>query len=243
MEDVVVEVNNISMKYRLTTEKIDSFKYFLIKSIKKQVKYETFHALQDITFTVNKGEVLGIVGMNGAGKSTLLKIISGVLKPSTGEVIKRGTIAPLLELGAGFNGELSGAENIYLNGLLLGYSKKFIKEKYDEIVEFAELDKFIHTPLKNYSSGMKSRLGFAIATVVQPEILIVDEVLSVGDFKFREKSEARIKELMSGGTTVLFVSHNMKQVETLCDRVLWLKEGKIHKIGPASDVVQAFKNQ
>jgi len=241
MSDIVIDVSNVTMKYRLASERIDSFKYFFIKKIRKEIIYEDFYALQDVSFTVKKGEVLGIIGMNGAGKSTLLKIIAGVLKPSSGTVVRNGTIAPLLELGAGFNGELSGIENIFINGLLLGFSKKFIKEKLEEIIAFSELEKFIHTPLKNYSSGMKARLGFSIATVVKPDILIVDEVLSVGDAKFKEKSERKIRSMIKEGTSVLFVSHSLSQILDLCDRVLWLEQGKIKEIGEPQEVVNNFK--
>ncbi|WP_168123906.1 ABC transporter ATP-binding protein [Paenibacillus sp. HB172176] len=242
MSEIALDIVNVSMQYRITTEKIDSLKHFFIKKLKKQLQYENFLALDDVSFKVNKGEILGIIGMNGAGKSTLLKLIAGVQKPTSGTIKRNGTIAPLLELGAGFNGDLSGAENIYLNGLLLGYSKKFIKEKYEEIIEFSEIGKFIHTPLKNYSSGMKSRLGFSIATLVKPDILIVDEVLSVGDIKFREKSEQKIRSLMSDGTTVLFVSHNFKQVESLCDKAVWLDHGKVRDIDKATNIINKFKD-
>lgn len=237
-----IEVNNVSMKYRLTTEKVDSIKQYLIKRAKKEIQYEDFYALNDISFSVPKGEVFGIIGLNGAGKSTLLKVISGILKPTTGSVKVHGTIAPLIELGAGFNGDLTGIENIYLNGLILGYSKKMIHSKIEEIVEFSELGKFIHTPLKNYSSGMKARLGFSIATIVQPEVLIVDEVLSVGDMMFREKSEKKIKSMIKNGTTVLFVSHSLSQVEQLCNRVLWLENGQLKELGESSNILEKYRN-
>ncbi|NBC73184.1 ATP-binding cassette domain-containing protein [Paenibacillus sacheonensis] len=229
------------MKYRLMTEKIDSLKNFFIKKVRNEIKYEEFFALKQVNFSIRKGEVYGIIGMNGAGKSTLLKIIAGVLKPTSGRVLKRGSVAPLIELGAGFNGELSGYENIFLNGLLMGYSKKFIKSKMEEIIDFSELGKFIHTPLKNYSSGMRARLGFSIATVVKPDILIVDEVLSVGDFKFKEKSEMKIRSMMKEGTTVLFVSHSLGQVESICDKVIWLESGFVKEIGAAKEIIAHFK--
>lgn len=228
------------MKYRLATEQIDSFKHFLIKKMKREVKYEEFYALEDVSFCVERGETLGIIGMNGAGKSTLLKIVAGINKPTSGEVIRSGSIAPLLELGAGFNSELNGIENIYLNGLLLGYSKKFINEKIEEIIEFSDLGKFIYSPIKNYSSGMKARLGFAIATLVQPDILIVDEVLSVGDIKFREKASNKVQAMMNGGTTVLFVSHSLNQVESLCKNVLWLENGTVKEIGPSKKIIEQY---
>lgn len=236
-----IEVKNVSMQYRLTTEKVDSMKQYIIKKAKGQLRYEDFYALQDISFSVAKGEVLGIIGLNGAGKSTLLKIISGILKPTTGTAKVNGSIAPLIELGAGFNGDLSGMENIYLNGLILGHSKKMIKSKIEEIVEFSELSKFIHTPLKNYSSGMKARLGFSIATIVQPDILIVDEVLSVGDIKFKEKSENKILSMMKQGVTILFVSHSLGQIEKLCDRTLWLEEGMVREIGTTKEILEKYK--
>ncbi|CAH8767335.1 ABC transporter ATP-binding protein [Paenibacillus dendritiformis] len=242
-DNTAIEVINVSMRYRLATEKITSMKHFIIKKLKKEITYQDFFALKNIDFSINKGEVFGIIGMNGAGKSTLLKIIAGILKPTSGEVKIKGSIAPLIELGAGFNGELTGMENIYLNGLILGYSKKFLKDKVDEIVEFSELEKFIYTPLKNYSSGMKARLGFSIATIIQPDILIVDEVLSVGDIKFQEKSGDKIREMIENGTTVLFVSHSMDQMKKLCNRVLWLEGGKVENIGESSSVLDLFINK
>ncbi|WP_062490004.1 ABC transporter ATP-binding protein [Paenibacillus sp. 32O-W] len=243
MSDIVIQVSDLTMKYRLATEKVDSLKLFFIKKLRKEIRYEDFFALKNVSFSVRKGEVFGILGSNGAGKSTLLKIIAGVMKPTSGSVYKNGNIAPLIELGAGFNGELSGVENIYLNGLLLGYSKRLIQEMIDEIIDFSELGKFIHTPLKNYSSGMKARLGFSIATIVQPEILIVDEVLAVGDDKFREKSEKKILSMMEGGTTVLFVSHSLNQVRKLCDRVLWLDKGEVKRIGLPNDIITEYQSR
>lgn len=236
-----IEVNNISMKYRLATEKVDSIKQYFIKKVKKELHYEDFYALDDVSFSVSKGEVFGIIGLNGAGKSTLLKIISGILKPTSGSVEVHGKIAPLIELGAGFNGDLSGIENIYLNGLILGYSKKTIRSKLDEIIEFSELGKFIYTPLKNYSSGMKARLGFAIATIVEPEVLIVDEVLSVGDIKFKEKSERKISNMIEQGATVLFVSHSLGQIEKLCERVIWLEGGRVRQVGNTKEILEEYR--
>ncbi|MFD0869525.1 ABC transporter ATP-binding protein [Paenibacillus residui] len=243
MNDIAIKLENVSMKYRMASEKISSIKYYFIQKMRKKISYVDFHALNNINFEIYKGEVFGIVGLNGAGKSTLLKIIAGILKPTSGKVTKNGAIAPLIELGAGFNGELSGLENIYLNGLVLGYSKKFIQEKVDEIIEFSELEQFIHTPLKNYSSGMRARLGFSIATIVQPEILIVDEVLSVGDHKFKEKSENKMMSMINGGATVLFVSHSLGQVEKLCNRVAWLEKGQIREIGEPQPIIERFKNE
>lgn len=241
MNNYVLELKNVGMKYRMTTERINSLKHYLIKWTKKEIRYQDFYALQEISFGVRKGEVIGIIGMNGAGKSTLLKIVAGIIKPTIGTVIRHGNISPLIELGAGFNGELSGRENIYLNGLLLGYSKKFITNKLDEIIDFSEIGKFIDSPLKNYSSGMKARLGFSIATIVQPDILIVDEVLSVGDIKFKKKSEEKINSMMRGGVTVLFVSHSLIQVESICQKVIWLEDGRIKEVGPTDDVIRNFK--
>lgn len=243
MNEHSVIVQNVSMKFRMPTEKITSLKYYFIKRVKKQISYVDFHALDDVSFEVKKGEVFGIVGLNGAGKSTLLKIIAGILKPTSGKVIRHGTIAPLIELGAGFNAELSGYENIFLNGLVLGYSRKFIREKIDEIIEFSELEQFIHTPLKNYSSGMRARLGFSIATIVQPDILIVDEALAVGDAKFRKKCEKKIQSMLDSDTTILFVSHSIEQVNRLCDRVMWLEKGKVREIGEASVICQKYKEE
>lgn len=242
MSEIAVRVNNVSMKYKLMGGKINSLKQYFINVVNRKVTYEEFSALQNVSFEIAKGEVFGVVGLNGAGKSTLLKIVAGILKPTSGTVERNGSLVPLIELGGGFNGELSGIENIYLNGMMLGYSKKFIKEQIDEIVEFSELGKFIHVPIKNYSSGMKARLGFSIATLVKPEILIVDEVLAVGDHKFKQKSEAKMKSLMESGTTVLFVSHSIEQMKNMCDRVLWLEHGTVKDIGPADVICDKYKS-
>ncbi|WP_274654037.1 ABC transporter ATP-binding protein [Paenibacillus humicola] len=242
-QNTVLQVNNLTMQYRLTTEKVESFKEFFIKKLMKKINYEHFLALDNVSFEVKKGEIFGIVGLNGAGKSTLLKIIAGILKPTFGEVTRRGSIAPLIELGAGFNNDLSGIENIYLNGMLLGFSKKFLSNKIDEIIAFSELEKFIHSPIKNYSSGMKARLGFSIATSIQPNLLIVDEVLSVGDFKFKEKCEQKIKNMIQSGTSVLFVSHSLSQVQELCQTVLWLEKGKVREIGESAIVCNKFREE
>ena len=236
-----LEVRNVSMEYKMPSEKITSLKEMFIKRLKRQVRYKTLRALDNVSFEVKRGEVFGIIGLNGAGKSTLLKIVAGILKPTSGEVIRRGTIAPLIELGAGFNGQLSGLENIYLNGLLLGYPKKFLQDKLDEIVEFSELGEFIHIPLKNYSSGMRARLGFSIATCVQPDLLIVDEVLAVGDIKFRQKCENRIKAMIASGTSVLLVSHSLSQVQRLCRRVLWLEKGRVRRIGETKTILPDYE--
>ncbi len=237
-----VEVNNVSMKFNMSKEKIDSIKEYFVKLVKGKLLYTEFSALTDVSFQVKKGEVFGIVGLNGSGKSTLLKIISGILKPSNGNVMVNGNISPLIELGAGFDPDLTARENIYLNGYVLGYTKQYINEKFNEIVEFSELEEFLDVPIKNFSSGMVARLGFSIATLVKPDILIVDEILSVGDYKFQEKCEKRIKEMMSGGTTVIIVSHTLEQIKKLCDRVLWLEKGKMKMIGETNQVCNTYKN-
>ena len=238
--EIAISVQDVCMTFRIADNKTTSFKNYLIQRIKNNISYKEFKALEKVNFNVYKGEVVGIIGLNGAGKSTLFKVIAGILKPTSGKVEKYGSVAPLIELGAGFNGELSGIENIYLNGLLLGYSKKFIKEKTQEIIDFADIGEFIYSPVNNYSSGMKARLGFAIATMVKPDILIVDEVLSVGDYKFREKCEKRIKEMIEGGTTVLIVSHSMGTIQSMCNRVVWIEKGRVKEIGITEEVLPKY---
>lgn len=230
------------MRFNMAKEKVDSIKEYIIKFFKRQLLFEEFMALSDININIEQGEVFGLIGLNGCGKSTLLKIISGIYKPSTGSVKVCGTIAPLIELGAGFDMDLTARENIYLNGSVLGYSKQYIDEKFDEIVDFTELHQFLDVPMKNYSSGMVARVGFAIATITKPDILIVDEILAVGDFLFQEKCEKRINELMSGGTTVIIVSHSIEQIKRLCDRVAWIESGKIKMIGNAEEVCDLYVN-
>lgn len=234
-------VDNVSMKFNLSSEKVDNIKEYIIKSIKHQISYDEFWSLRNVSFTMNKGERMGILGLNGAGKSTLLKVISGVYKPTEGKVIRHGKVGPLLELGAGFDQQYTGKENIFLYGTVLGYTKGYLEEKYDEIVEFSELGKFIDVPIKNYSSGMKSKLGFSIATIANPDILILDEVLSVGDAKFRKKSEAKIMQLMEGGTTVLFVSHSLAQVRRICDRAMILDHGTLKAIGGIDEISNQYE--
>ncbi len=240
-EKNVISVSDLGVKFHLSEQKVDNLKEYVIRILKRQMRYKEFWALRDVSFSVNRGERVAILGLNGAGKSTLLKVIAGVLKATEGKVTKSGVLVPLLELGAGFDPQYTGAENIYLYGAMLGYSKAFLKEKYDEIVEFSELGDFIHVPLKNYSSGMRARLGFSIATLVEPDILILDEVLSVGDAKFRKKSEKRIKEMFDKGITVLFVSHNLSQVRSLCTRAIWLEGGHVVEDGPIEEVADHFE--
>ena len=234
-------VDNVSMKFNLSKEKVDSLKDYIIKSIKKEIKYNEFWALQNVSFTVEKGDRVGILGLNGAGKSTILKVIAGVFKPTEGSVTKHGKMVPLLELGAGFDQQYTGKENIYLYGAMLGYSKEFIDEKYDEIVKFSELKDFIDVPIKNYSSGMKSRLGFSIATVVSPKILILDEVLSVGDAKFRKKSEKKVLSMFDSGVTVLFVSHSLAQVQRICNKAMILEKGKLIAYGDIDTISKQYE--
>lgn len=241
MKKPAIVVDHVSMKFNLSKEKVDSLKEYFIKMIKREIRYNEFWALKDISFTVEQGDRVGILGLNGAGKSTLLKVIAGVFKPTEGKVTKNGKVAPLLELGAGFDPQYTGRENIYLYGAVLGYSKEFIDEKYDEIVKFSELKEFIDVPVKNYSSGMKSRLGFSIATIVSPKILILDEVLSVGDAKFRRKSERKIKRMFDSGITVLFVSHSLAQVKRLCNKAMILEHGKLIAYGDIDDVAPIYE--
>lgn len=229
----MVKVDNVSMRFNLETEKVNSLKEYFIKAIKRQISYTDFWALQDVSFEVKRGEAVGLIGLNGSGKSTMLKVIAGVLKPTKGSVQVFGEMAPLIELGAGFDFDLTARENVFLNGAILGYSHEYMEENYQDIVSFSELEQFMDTPIKNFSSGMLSRLAFAVATIGKPDVLIVDEVLSVGDFRFQEKCEERIKKMLDGGTTLLFVSHSADQVEDLCDRVVWLEHGHVRAVGPA----------
>ncbi len=240
MENIVVSLEDVSICFNMQIEKIDNLKEYFVKMLKGKVSYKEFWALNNISFDIAKGEVFGLVGLNGAGKSTLLKVIAGVLKPTKGKVSINGSIVPLIELGAGFDMELSARENIYLNGAVLGYSKKFINEKFDEIVDFAETWDFLDVPLKNYSSGMLARIAFAISTVVEPDILIVDEILAVGDYKFQQKCMDRIKLMLSNGVTILFVSHSTSQVEQLCSRVAYLDKGRVVEVGPTKEVLAKY---
>ena len=242
----MISVKNVSMKFDLGIEKDRSIKMMFIRLFNKKLrinKPEIFWALRNIDIEIKKGEVVGLIGSNGAGKSTLLKLVSGVMKPTKGKIETYGKISPMIELGAGFDDDLSARENIYLNGAILGYSEEFINEKFDEIVEFSEMKDFLDVPVKNFSSGMTAKLAFAIATVVDPEILIVDEILSVGDIKFQEKSKNKMMEMINGGTTVLFVSHSIDQIKELCKRVIWLDNGKIVEIGDAKKVCEHYYNK
>lgn len=237
----VIDVNNVTMRFNMSKERVDSIKEYLIKFTKRQLKFEEFIALDNINLSIEKGDVVGIVGLNGSGKSTLLKVISGILRPSKGSATIKGTISPLIELGAGFDFDLTARENVYLNGSVLGFSKQTMEEKMDEIIDFAELRDFMDVAIKNFSSGMVARLGFSIATITRPDILIVDEILAVGDFLFQQKCEQRIAEMMSGGTTVIIVSHTIDQIERLCNRVIWLEKGKIKMDGPTKEVCDLYK--
>ncbi len=242
--EYAVEVNDVTMIFNMASESLTNLKEYFIKLIRHELFFKEFRALKHISFKVRRGEVVGLVGTNGSGKSTMLKIIAGVLEPSEGECIVRGNIAPLIELGAGFDPELTARENIYLNGSLLGYTKEFIDDNLEGIIEFAELRDFMDMPLKNFSSGMTARIAFAIATITEPDILIVDETLSVGDVFFQEKCERRIQRFIeSGDVTVLFVSHSIEQVERICQRAIWIEKGDLRMDGPVDEVCEAYRNQ
>lgn len=240
MGNTMIEISDVTMQFRMNSDRIMSLKEFVTTALRGKLRYERFTALKHVSFLVEKGETLGLIGRNGAGKSTMLKVISGILKPTEGRVVCHGNVVPMLELGSGFDFDLTGRENIFLNGAILGYSEEFLCAKYDEIAEFSELGQFIETPIRNYSSGMLARLAFSIATVVRPEILIVDEILSVGDAQFQEKSKERMMELMGGGTTVLFVSHSISQVREMCSRVIWLEQGAVKMIGESNEVCDGY---
>ena len=237
----MIEVNNVSMRFNMAKEKHESLKEYFLAAVQGKLQFEEFYALRDVSLTVERGDFYGLVGLNGSGKSTLLKVISGVFKPSAGSVTVRGTIAPLIELGAGFDFDLTARENIFLNGTVLGMTPKYIREKFDEIVEFSELRDFLDIPLKNYSSGMVSRLAFAVATTTKPDVLIADEILAVGDFLFQQKCEKRMQELMAGGTTVILVSHSIEQIERMCTKVAWLSHGHLKMNGDTATVCAAYK--
>lgn len=241
MEKTVIKVENVKMKFNLSKEKTDNLKEYIIKFIKRELHYHPFWALKGVSFEVKKGDKFGIIGLNGAGKSTLLKLIAGVMKPTEGNIQVKGSIVPLLEMGAGFDPDYTGRENIFLKGALLGYTRRFLEEKFDEIVEFSELEEFIDVPLKNYSAGMKARLAFSIATMVEPEILIIDEVLSVGDAKFQEKSRQKMNSLLDEDATVLFVSHSTQQVRNICNKAIWLEKGKLITQGDVDEVCDVYE--
>lgn len=237
----MIKADDISMRFRLSADRITSMKEYVVQMLTGRLRYKEFWALRHVSFSINKGDVLGVVGLNGAGKSTLLKIISGIMRPTEGSIYVNGNVVPMLELGSGFDLDMTGRENIFLNGAILGYSKEFLTAKYQEIVEFSELGEFIDEPLRNYSSGMMMRLAFSIATVVEPEILIVDEILAVGDAPFQQKSENRMRSMMSGGTTVLVVSHSIEQIRSLCNRAIWLDHGQVVMEGDAEEVCTAYE--
>lgn len=241
MAEEIIQVKDIVVRYKIASDRVSSLKEFAIKKLKKSITEKEFLALNGVTFNVEKGDVVGIVGRNGAGKSTLLKVVSGIQKPASGSITLHGRVVPMLELGAGFDMELSGKENVYLNGAVLGYTKAFLDEKYEDILAFSELGDFINMPVRNYSSGMVARLAFSIASMVDPEILIVDEVLSVGDENFQRKSKNRMVELMSGGSTVLFVSHNIDQIQEICNKAVWLEHGKVVMTGPSDVVCEEYR--
>ena len=240
MNTCAVKAEHVVIRFNMASEKIDNLKEYFIKLVKHELMFKEFLALNDVSFEVKKGEAWGIIGVNGSGKSTLLKAICGILKPYKGKITVNGSIAPLIELGAGFDGDLTARENIFLNGAVLGHDKKFMEEHFDEIVEFAELQDFLDMPIKNYSSGMAARLGFAIATIVKPDIVICDEVLSVGDYAFQKKCEKRMNEMWAGGTTLLYVSHSIESVQQICDHALWLQKGIVKGIGKVDEIAKQY---
>lgn len=241
--DDIIQVNHVTMKFNLAEEKTDTFKEYILKLLRGKLHYNEFHALRDVSFSVKRGDSVALVGKNGSGKSTMLKIIAGVMYPSEGNVSVKGSIVPLIELGAGFDMDLTARENIYLNGAVLGHDRAFMNEHFNEIVDFAELWDFIDVPVKNYSSGMVARLGFAIATIVRADILVVDEILAVGDFNFQEKCKAKMAELMAGGTTLLFVSHSAEQVKELCQKAIWFDHGQLLAYGDTEEVYRMYEER
>jgi teichoic acids export ATP-binding protein tagH len=239
--DLIIKVSNATVRFNKATESYNGLKEYVIRMLKGELMFQEFLALKDINLEIKRGESWGLIGSNGSGKSTLLKLICGILKPYKGSVEVKGTIAPLIELGAGFDGELTARENIFLNGALLGHKKSFMQQHFDEIIEFSELQDFVDVPIKNFSSGMAARLGFAVATIVKPDILIVDEVLAVGDRAFQEKCKTRMEEMLRGGTTLLFVSHSAKQVQELCENVVWVDKGEIKAIGRSEEIISLYE--
>lgn len=240
MSEYAVEVNNVTIRFNMASEKVDNLKEYVIKLIKKELIFQEFLAVKDVSFKVKKGEAWALIGVNGSGKSTMLKAISGILKPYKGSITVNGEVAPLIELGAGFDPNLTARENIYLNGTVLGHSKKYMDEHFDEIVDFAELWDFLDTPIKNFSSGMTARLGFSVATMAAPDILICDEILAVGDYLFQQKCMERMNRMLSGGTTLLFVSHTIDTVRKLCDHAIWLDHGVAKMAGEVNEVCDAY---
>ena len=240
MKEYAIEVNHVSMLFHLNKERVDNAKEYFVRLLTRRLTFTEFWALKDVSLSINRGETVGIIGLNGSGKSTLLKVIAGVLKPAEGNVRVNGSVAPLIELGAGFDPDLSARENIFLNGAVLGHSRKRMQELFEEIIEFAELREFLDVPLKNYSSGMQARLGFAIAPAVTPDVLIVDEVLGVGDYQFQEKCHRRMERIISSGATVLFVSHSIEQVKQICSRAIWLKSGRVVMDGEVNQVCDEY---
>ena len=241
-EKYIVDVDDVTIRFNLASEKIDNLKEYFIKLVKHELMFQEFLALKNVSLKVKPGEAWGLIGVNGSGKSTLLKTVCGILKPYKGTVTTRGTIAPLIELGAGFDMNMTARENVFLNGTVLGHSRRFMQEHFDEIIDFAELWDFLDVPIKNFSSGMQARLGFAIATMVQPDILVVDEILSVGDYQFQQKCYDRMEKMMDGGTTLLYVSHDVKSVRKLCDHAIWLEHGVVRKLGLVDEVTEEYMN-
>ena len=237
---IMIDVDHVTIRFNLSNQKVDNLKEYVIKILKKELLFQEFLAVKDVSFQVRSGEAWALIGTNGSGKSTMLKAISGILKPYKGSISVSGSVAPLIELGAGFDPEMTARENIFLNGCVLGHTEQFMKDHFDEIVEFAGIEEFLDSPLKNYSSGMRARLGFAVATMVKPEILIVDEILAVGDYKFRQKCEKRMREMLDGGTTLLFVSHNIEEVRRLCDHAIWIDKGVCRMKGDVKTVCDAY---
>lgn len=243
MEEIAIKVDDVYIRFNLSSQKVSGIKEYIIKFLKREIIFQEFWALKGVSLTIKKGEIFGIVGLNGAGKSTLLKVIAGVLKPTKGSVSINGTVAPLIELGAGFDMELTARENIYLNGSILGYSRRFLDEKFDEIVDFAEIEEFLDVPLKNYSSGMVARIAFSIATLVEPDILIVDEILAVGDFKFQEKCQQRINKMLKNNTTVIMVSHSIDQIKDMCNRAAFIKKGVMVAAGEVEEICDIYMKE
>lgn len=243
MNNAIIKVNNVSMRFNLAEEKTDTFKEYVLKMVTGKLHFTEFYALKDVSFDIERGESVALIGKNGSGKSTMLKIIAGIMYPSKGTVSVHGSIAPLIELGAGFDPDLTARENIYLNGAVMGHDREYMDRYYDQIVEFSELQEFMDVPIKNYSSGMQARLGFAIATIVRADILVVDEILAVGDFRFQQKCKEKMAELMEGGTTLLFVSHNGKQVKELCKKAIWIDHGELMAYGDTEEVYGLYEQK